>query len=76
MSRKGEDRVELEREPKSLQAIAEKIGRIAAHCSKMGNYESPYFKKAKMSGVEVPKEGYLDDISVLLARVKRSIAIK
>jgi hypothetical protein len=42
----------------------------------MGNYESPYFRMALKCKVEVAKEGYLDDVTVVLARVKRTVAIK
>ena len=67
--------VEQEAESKPLQEIANQVCSIGAYYARKGNYESPYWKRAHSQGIQVKKEGYLDDVSVVLARIGRSVQI-
>jgi hypothetical protein len=62
-------------EPRALQEMAERLGKIGAFYSRKGDYESPIYKRAQRAKFEYPKEGYLDDIAVMVARVKREVEI-
>jgi hypothetical protein len=44
---------------------------MAKFYSKKGNYESPIYLNAKAQGLIRPKEGFLDDITIVLAKVKK-----
>jgi hypothetical protein len=54
-----------------LSDKALRVSKIAKICSRKGNYESPIYLKAKYFGREFPKEGFLDDITIILARRKK-----
>jgi hypothetical protein len=51
--------------------MAARVGKVAEICSRKGNYESPIFLQAFAEKIEFPKEGFLDDISIILARRKK-----
>jgi len=55
--------------------MAEKLSSLACIYSKKGNYESPLYKKAVQNKLLYPKEGFLDDVSVVIARIKKDIYI-
>jgi hypothetical protein len=55
--------------------MAQKLCTLASIYSCKGEYESPFFKKAKENNLNYPKEGFLDDVSVVLAKLKKDIYI-
>lgn len=55
--------------------MAERIGAMGMFYSRKGHYESPIYKRAQKEKFEYPKEGHLDDIAVMVARIRRDIEI-
>lgn len=68
-------REEEEPEPKSLEQIAKRVCQIGVYYSQKGNYESPVWRRGQEVGLKLTKEGYLDDVSLLMARVGRTVEI-
>lgn len=58
-----------------MTEIANKLSSLASIYSRKGNYESPLYKMAQKDKLMYPKEGFLDDVSVVIARIKKDIYI-
>jgi hypothetical protein len=55
--------------------MADKLTTLASIYSRKGNYESPIYKMAQKNKMIYPKEGFLDDVSVVIAKIKKDIYI-
>jgi serine/threonine protein phosphatase PrpC len=64
-----------QRESRGVRRIAEKVASIGAIMAKRGNYESPIYLAAQREKVECAKEGFLDDVTVVVAKRRRDIVI-
>lgn len=56
--------------------MAERVSKIGEICSKKGNYDSPIYLRAQAQGVKFPRDGFLDDVSVILARRNKELVLK
>lgn len=58
----------------TLDMMAQEIGNIAFRYSLMSEYVSPFYEKAFKCGINAPKSGKSDDITVITARIVKTKA--
>jgi protein phosphatase PTC7 len=68
----SKDQIEgIVRNALTLDFIAEEVALRSYRYSLMGDYNSPFYEKAKKLGINCPKTGKSDDITVVAATVVR-----